>query len=285
MPRRAALPVGAILLAACAGCPPPKPAPVQFLPRHQAIETVNANNRRIGPGIRCTGVTADIRFKDPEDGGHHYVLDGPLVYVKPRSLYFDLRQLGSTAIRVGSNPGEYWLWVKPRSDTVWWGKYELLGSLEESDIPIRPDQLMEALGISELPAVPAEDGSPLYRVEPEHHQLIFYGSDRLGRTLISKEYWLDRRPPFLVRRVMFRDRQGRVLMSADLDEHRRPVDDPDLLMATRIRIRWPQNEGSMDLRIGRWESHLSWPADARAFQRPADARQSVQVDAHLEPPS
>jgi hypothetical protein len=276
--------VACLTLVACTGCPPPPP-PVQFLPRQQAVDIVNANNRRIGPGIRCKAVTADIRVRDNEGVRHHFILDGPLVHVKPRSLYFDLRQLGSTAIRVGSNPVEYWLWIKPERDTVWWGKYDLLVGLEENDIPIRPDELIEALGIRELPTEPDYSGSPLYRVADEYHQLIFFGLDDLGRGVISKEYWLDRRPPFLIRRIVFRDRQARVLMHAELDAYQAAADAPDVLMASRIRVRWPEAEGSMDLRIGRWENSLSLPPDAAAFQRPQGARRYIQVDSHLEPPA
>lgn len=275
---------GALCLVACACCIKPPLEPVRFLPRDQAVDIVNDNNARIGPGIRCKGVTADIRFRDHDGVRRHFLLDGPLVYVKPRSLYLDLRQFGSTAVRVGSNPHEYWLWVKPRTDTLWWGKYELLAGLEENDIPIRPDQLIEALGIEELPTEPDITGSPIYRVAEEHHQLIFCQLDAAGPALISKEYWLDRRPPFLIRRIVFRDRQGRVWMHAELDEHRPAADVPALLMASRIRIRWPEAEGSMDLRIARWENSLSLSPDAPAFQRPSGAGRYIQVDSRLEPP-
>lgn len=259
--------------------------PPQFFPRSVAIARVNENNARIGPGIRCKGVTANIRMKDNHGQERRFMLDGALVFVKPRSLYFDLRQLGSTAVRVGSNPEEYWLWIKPERDTVWWGRYDRLDTLRDSDMPIRPDQLVEALGVDTLEMSPTEIGSPLYRVTSDWHQLVYYELDRMGYGVIEKEYWLDRRPPFLIRRIIFRDALGRVVMSARLDDYIPAADDASVFMPSRIRADWPREDGSMDLRIRRWENRATTPPpNAPAFDRPRNVTESIQVDAEPKPP-
>jgi hypothetical protein len=274
------------LLCAVTGCPPTTPRePPQFLPRHVAIARVNENNARIGPGIRGKGITADIRIRDDRGQRRQFLLDGALVFVKPRSLYFDLRQLGSTAVRVGSNPDEYWLWIKPERDTVWWGRYDRLDGLHESDIPIRPDRLIDALGVGTLPFSPAQSGSPLYRVTPDWHQLVFFEIGDDGHGVIEKEYWLDRRPPFLIRQIVYRDAQGREVMAACLDSFIPAVDDPGVLLPSRIRAYWPREDGFMDLRIRRWENRsVTLPPDAPAFARPSNVTESIQVDAGPEPP-
>lgn len=275
-----------LLLAAVTGCPPeqhpPMPAqPVQSLTRDAAIAKVNANNSRIGPAIRCRSVAADIRIKDDSGQRRQFMLEGPLVFLKPRSLYFDLRQFGSTAVRVGSNDTEYWLWIKPERDTLWWGEYDRLTRLPPSAIPIRPDRLIEALGLSDLPATSDIFGSPMYRVTDEWNQVIFFAMDLTGQAVIEREYYLDRRPPFLARMIVFRNREGREVMIAHLDDYQPATNDGTVQMPGRIRVQWPLQESSMDMRVHRWENNVSIAPDAAAFRRPTGARHNERVDENV----
>jgi hypothetical protein len=74
-------------------------------------------------------------------------------------------------------------------------------------------------------------------------------------------------------------------MAARLDNYIRAADDPGVLLPSRIRAYWPREDGSMDLRIRRWENRSTTPPpDAPAFERPRGTRESIQVDAGPAPP-
>jgi len=267
-----------------AGCPP-QPQPAEWIPFHEAVYRVNANNARIDKAILGQGVSASGKFVDDEGRTHSYLLGGSILLLKPRYLYMNLQHgLGETVIRAGSNAQRYWLWIKPRIDTLWWGKYEHLDKADPEAMPLRPDQLIEALGIDELPEDTAGPEGPIYRVVPDYDQLLFIRYTPTNQGYIAKEYWLDRRRPYLIRRIVFRDTQGRVQMRSELSGHA-PVAPSGPLVAKRIVIEWPQDEGVMRLSIGRWKWRQDVGPDSAAFAFPhAKAAKQVQVDRRYDLP-
>lgn len=275
--RFASVAPAALCLALLSGCPSPQTIPPLDLPRTRAVELLNRNNARISRANQAKAVTARGYFTDDRGRKHSFNLQGGLLYHKPRSLYFDLRQLGQTVMRFGSNATHYWLWIKPQIDTFWWGTYVRLDELSPQKIPIRPDLLIEALGFEELPVGPVADAELIYRVTQDHNQFLWTRRDPDGRTILTKEYWLDRRPPHLTSRILARDARGRVTFQADLDDYR-PIRQLGALAAHRIVLRSLDPEWVMDLRIGKWVARENVTPEAAAFRRPPDRPKTFCVD-------
>ena len=281
------------------GCPPPEPS-FPFVPMQVAIARVNENNAKLASAVALKGspVDASGSFREREEARPtSFSLSGVLRVKKPRQLLLLLRDgLSGEVMQAGSNDGEYWLWVRPRINTLWWGTYANLASesaepdapgmpatcpatatapirnpesaMENSAtsgpsilwrgsdpvperMPLRPDHLIEVLGLTELPADTTGTRGPVYRPEPFWNVLIFLEYDAIGQAYIRKEYWLDRAAPFLVRQVVFRSVDGREQMHARLDGHR-PVKGAEGLAAHHIRIDWPLAESWLELRIHRF---------------------------------
>ncbi len=267
------------------GCPP-QPLPVEQISFADAIYRVNQNIARIDRTILAQGVAASGKFVDDDGKEHPYSLSGVILVLKPRYLYMDLRHgLGETMVRAGSNGRRYWLWIKPEVDTLWWGKYEHLDKHDLETMPFRPDQLIEAMGLDELPEETLGAEGPMYRVEPEHDQLFFIKYTPEDQGYIAKEYWLDRRKPYLVRRIVFRDQEGRVQMQSSLSRHA-PVERSEALVATRIVVEWPKDKAVMDLSIRSWKWREGVGPDSQAFEFPYDkGKEQLQVDRHHDQPS
>lgn len=149
--------VGALALG---GCPPVKPLPPpEILPSATLVTKYNARAEAIQklwskchieiriPTFESGKPTAEARVT----GSKNYALDGNFILRKPRDLYLEGRTLlpPTPVFGLFSNSEKYWLWVKPDVSTEWSGRYDGPGS---SKFFMRPDRLLEALGIFSLPS-------------------------------------------------------------------------------------------------------------------------------------
>ena len=153
----------AVCLAGLAGCEPPELQPQEFLSRRDVLTMYNARAEAITKlWSKCH---IDVRMPkfndDPADpkvtGYDTYSADGHFVFTKPRNLV-----LQGEALFVGpvfglhSNDQEYWFWVKPEVSTEYKGRY---GGRGEGRFVMRPDRLLEALGVFAVPT----DGRVMFR--------------------------------------------------------------------------------------------------------------------------
>jgi len=295
---------GAALLLACGGCPPeakPPPAPRQT---EAVVLRYNANALGFGETIRAKNVSVAMKLRDAQGTRRRFDLSGVLWFQPPRRLYLSLKQFGPV-LQIGSNEQEYWVWwIEPRRQ-MWWGRYEHLGKPCAEAMPIRPDHLLAMLGITPLPTGEGALLGPLRQVRDAEDTLIYFrwpmasrrptgdgvellpadpSAEPPGR--IQREYWLDRYPPFVPRRILFRDAIGDVLTEARLSDHE-PVGENGPLLAREITVTLPQVDGWLRMRLGR----ASFRGDyhPKLFERPRGARlmgsEAIQVDAACEIPT
>ena len=265
-----------VVLPGLMGCPPPdRTVPVQFLSMAEAVQAVNANVRRLQAGLRSNSV--QVQAELVYDGQkRRFDLQGKLGFLKPNHLYLLLEHsLGTeAALQIGSNDRECWVWARTQMNKLWYGERDDFSRLDAEAIPVHPNHLIESLGLTEIPGKPFLDG-PFFTVWDEENQLIFIGFDARDQGFVRKEYWLDRRPPFLVRRIVFRWPDGRVAMRTHLDDYRGLEGGP--LFAHHIRIEWPAKEGYMDLRF---RKVVLWPKLGPShpyFQRPTGADEVERI--------
>jgi len=287
--RCALLATATVLLPACVPEPPPLAPPPARLA--DVMARVNANNERIDAvyAARCAlaGVLTD------ENGRARRVdLQGPLRYAKRRQLYLDLQALGGLAgaARIGSNAARYWMAIEGgERDRFVWGKYEHLDEADVREFPLRPDMLIEALGVNSLPGPRAGLLEPVRRSTTDYDELMYLRFSEDGRLVIDREYYIDRRPPFLIRRIVLRDAAGAEAMVARLNDYK-PIGGNGPLTAKTIELSWPQQQATLQLKL--WARKLiEWDSARRekVFAFPARLLASHdrvrQIDAHHDEPT
>lgn len=249
-----------------------EPGPV--LPLGSAIALANANAAGLPAGLQALGsarghVTVDSQEK------RHFDCDANLLVIPPRHLRLDLRTLGQTQVLFGSNEQVYWLHVVPQVDTYWWGRYAEIELTDIANIPIRPDMIVEALGIVGLPTDTTGSEGPFQRVEGEHQQLLFVTYDPAGQGRLYKEYWLSRRGDRRIEQIIFRDDLGREQMRSRLSDYR-PLGGDGPLLPHRVDVTWPERDAHLLLRVRTWKPQPALTPEHRAFQPPYTGEQQYK---------
>jgi hypothetical protein len=155
-----------------------------------------------------------------------------MFYRAPYYFRLDLKKLGDRQALIGSNESHYWVYTR-EDDAFACGA---AGGVNE-DWPLRSDQLIEALGLTPIPAGGA--GAEM-TVQADHQRVAFDG----------KEYWLDRRAPRLVRKVIFRGSDGAVAMSSDLGDYQ--AAQGGAYLPHRINAEWPRRNARLWFDVSRW---------------------------------
>ena len=251
------------------GCPP---APRRFapepIPLRDAVRIVNDNHARITGTLRAQGAV-DGRFtlSDGRRGSYH--LDGVLFYLAPRYVRFDLKRFGDRKFLFGSNAEDYW-YYNPEEEAYECGRHGEDDQLAPL-IPVRPDQMADALGLTILPTETSGDSRVrlVQRVVDDFQQVLFLIHDDAGEVTLEKEYWLDGYPPRLIRRVVFRDGDGVVTMQSQLDDYKAAGPDGPLLPHT-VTADWLDPEGRLRFRVSRWTVHEDIGPESIQFRVPRE---------------
>lgn len=251
---------------------PPDPMPLA-----EAAAVVNRNIARIPATLRAIG-PVDGHVTVPERGRRTYHLDGVLFFRGPRFFRFDLKGLGETQILIGSNHRDYWCLSKFDETTVC-GRHGIAEDLPPG-LPARPDQLIDALGLTPIP-VPGAPAAPalgtggahpvrvVQRVADHEQQLLFLVHDGQGNILIEKEYWVDRFPPHFVRKVIFRDADGVVEMESTLEDYR-SVGEAGFQVPHRMTAEWPRLGARLRFDVRKWTLHPQIGPAAPQFVTPTE---------------
>ena len=265
-------------LGLCACGPTEEPVAV-FLPMPQAIDRVNRNNEQISGRLYGSGRwSGKITFED----GSFKTFDGnfDLHYARPNRLCFQTRGLGGKYFEAGCNDDECWFWEQFEKDVMTIGtRQAMAGAARERGIPINADDLVEALGVQRVNPDTTGTAGARYRVDANHHQLLYEQVVGESQAVITKEYWLSRHEPFLIERVLYRSADGRILMSAQLADHVR-LAEGGALVSKRVEIEWPLNRCALELEFDRLE--LYDDRDKIEFVAP-DRRQAL--DPRHRPPA
>ncbi len=244
------------------GCAEAERVPM-FTPMREGLGILEANRRLVTCGLKATG---SVWLEFVEEGKkRRFDLDAKLQMLPPGHMRFVLQSaLGADEVEVGMNALKWWVLLQRPESQYFEGHPGAPGIAIAGNVPLRPEQLIESLGLSELPVI-----GPGQRVVDEYQQLLFLGIAMDNRWVIEKEYWLDRYEPRLIRRILFRDEEGRVSLSADVSDYRE-VGAKGLLLPFELRFSWPAEEALMVYEIDRWEERASLGLTHRAFASPRD---------------
>lgn len=268
MRRRCGATLAAVVL--LAGCRDPEKleGPLEpVLPQEVSLAIAQANARAVRMTLRATGSTTG-RFSGESGEGRSFDLDGVLFFHPPRNLRFDLRSIAGSELLIGCNETHYWYRTSREGGSYVCRRHGDPEGDGETGIGRRSAELAEALGLTP-PGAPFGDGSiRVQRVEGDVQQVLLIApASGTDTARLDKEYWLDRRSPRLIRRVVFRDALGRTVMESLLDDYRRLGPDGPYL-PHRVELSWPLDAAEIHYRIRGWRSEPDVAADGPQFQPP-----------------
>lgn len=256
------------IVAGCIRPPKPTPRPIPEEPASAAtvIERYNANADRMPSDVLFSSrLSAEAGFIDEDDQIHHFDGDGRLLLVKPTYLHLEIRHgLGGNMLEIGADGKRYWLYYR-QSKKVWWGKFEHLDRAEARDMLIRPDRVIAALGLTQLPVGSGRLFGPCFLVpnRPIPHTLhpqyalSYYWRPEGQTPRLEREYGISRASPFLAERIVFGDKHGRIGCVATL-AHLGPVgvrkeviEGPAPIMPHQIYLRLAKEQNYLSLKLNR----------------------------------
>jgi len=247
------------LTVALCGCQQAGPGrSLDLIPTRDAAQIVNANAAKITGTLRASG-SVDGYFTTPEGRRRNYHVDGTLFYLAPHYFRFDLKSFGDRQILLGSNAAYFWFYSK--QDDVYYCGHQ--GEEEDLpvEIPVRPDQLIDALALA-----------PIGNEDSES-----FNSDDRGRFQLRKEYWGDRDSSLLIHRVLFRDPTGAVTMQSSLDKYKPLSPDGPLLPCSMIAD-WPAARAHMRFRVDKWTLVEQVRPGGPQFATPAECFANEHTD-------
>lgn len=211
-------------------------------PMAAVVAAVNANNEKIPTLWASLNYSATVN----DHGSVHSVSggDGILLYSRPANFRLVAKkEFVGTVFDLGTNGKEYWLEVVPGTNRMWWGRYDDLvrTPVGKSPIPIRPDLVLEVLGVGvidtdfNLPPVP----TMRFNNEQDAYMLVF-NVHAPDRWIALKEVWYDRATR-RAKLVVLYDADGRAVLRAGLS------------MYTKVQVpgeeekNWPEMAGDFKL--------------------------------------
>lgn len=250
--RLPAMGLSCAMLVTLTGCPPPATEFLDPLPQREAVAVVNDNIGRIKGTLRASGPLGGY-FRSPQGNRRNFDVDGTLFFLAPKNMRLDLKALGGTQVLFGSNAERFWYYSKQDGDYYLSRRHESLAQLD-GPIPISPTQIIEALGLTPIPSAGGdpETSGPMQRIYEDYQILFFAVRGESGQPMLQKEYWLDRRDPRLVRRVVFLDADGDVEMESVLSGYA-ALGEGGPLLPGEIEVNWPKAESFLRFRIRKWE--------------------------------
>jgi hypothetical protein len=258
MPRRSSGRWLALLLLSIAGCPP-RPdgiyrGPTQSL--DQVVAGINRNNRALPTLWARHYFEANIVEKSAEGQTTTFVNGGgALMVLKPRDFYFTGGKEGTGVrlVEMGSNNSEFWLTI-PQRNTIWHGRHRPATRPTAANMPLRPDLVLEVLGIGDIDANLVAEPAPVLRFNnDERVYMIVWQARGADRWYAVKEIWYDL-ATLLPLKVLLFDGDGRVVLRANLSKHQSIAlegipQDAWPKVATDLRLFFPQTRSTLWLEL------------------------------------
>src|SRR5688572_20216267 len=184
--------VVALLSAGCrpivGGRRPPYEGPTE--PMWKVVQQVNANNAKVNT-LRCAH-SFQATLVDDKGKSRSFSGDGYLLFMKPENLLLTAGGI-IKFFEVGANEERYWFTAFPDEvSTQWWGEKRKFSDQAAKQIPIRPDLVLEVLGVSTVNEDFLEPPVPTMRFNNDAWAYMFVWNRPLNnRWVAEKEVWYD----------------------------------------------------------------------------------------------
>jgi hypothetical protein len=244
-----------LCVAGCCKCPGPPVGywgPIDPLP--VVVQKINQNNSALPTLYAHHYLEANIH--DPKTGKDHFInSNGDVFVLKPRDLLLRAKHdpIGEV-FQIGSTDDRYWMSIFVEQDTMWWGWHRNSDKPCAGKMSIRPDLVGEVLGISELTPNLLDVPAVTMRFNNDYdvYMLVWNAKDTT-HWYAQKEVWYDRQT-CLPRKVLLFDKDGRIVLRANLSEHG-PVEVPGRAreawpkIATYYELFFPETKSNMTIRL------------------------------------
>jgi hypothetical protein len=210
----------------------------------EIVAKINQNNSQIPTLWAHQDFEGSI--VDDKHNAHAVSAHGVILYRAPDELRIvansDFEQ---PVFELGTTADYYWLKVNPELDTLWWGIQNVGNPRASEQIPIRPDLILDVLGIGVMDTHLMVEPFPVLRFNNDADAYmvdsIVHETDRL---VVRKEIWYDR-ATLEPRLVLLFDNNGRVVLRAHLSEFAAVAGDGGARMATRYSLLFPDTGSTM----------------------------------------
>lgn len=192
-----------------------------------------------------------------------YDTEGHLFLIKPDRLFLHGQVLGQEVFKLGMNDERFWLWIRPRINTIWTGRR---GGEGERRFVLSPADLLAVLGVFPVELAAGEPAA--FDTQPRQYVLT---QQRLlgGEKVPLKRTWFDRRTLRPVRIDVFDESGARVVM-AELMRYER-LGETDVCTAYRIRF-YGDDEVDLVLQLSDVNLDKEPPRGVFLYKAPPDAR-------------
>jgi len=203
----------------------------------QVIEVVNRNNLQVH----------DFQTTEARLSGRGFPsLRASLAFERPKRFRLRADSAFGPELDLGSNDERFWFWVKRnRPPAIYYCRHDCFDdSPARQSIPIEPDWLIEALGITHFdPALPHQGP---YALAADRLEIRTVRDTPAGPAI--KATVVDANTGWVVEQRMY-DPQGRLTASATAEGHRQ---DPlsGLVMPTVVKVHSPAEDFSMEVDLG-----------------------------------
>jgi hypothetical protein len=196
-------------------------------PMDIVIQGINDNSNRIPTLWTQLDFTASII--DPQKHTTTAISgDGILMYSRPNSLLVTCdKDVAGQVFQLGSNNDQFWVKIRSSGDAFnyWWGHYANLGKPGCKEIPIRPDLVLEVLGVGMYRSNFLQLPVPVMRFDNSADAYVFDINQPVGdRWETQEEIWYDRQTKLPIK-VLLYEVDGRVALKADLSQQTPVVTD------------------------------------------------------------
>lgn len=244
------LPLLACLLAVLPGCmavrrvhPPAYTGPTQTM--EDVVAEINRNNLPIRTLWARHSYAALIY--DQKGKSHQFSGDGYLLFRKPEDLLLTANVVTEKAFEIGSNAERYWFTV-PREERMWWGEKANFDPNKAKDIPIRPDLLIDVLGVLDVDTNFKQPPVPVMRFNNDADAYMFTWNIPLAdRWIAVKEVWYDRQTK-LPKTILLFDENGRVVVRAWLTKHQAVAGQRGQI-ASQFELYFPENKSQLSFHL------------------------------------
>ena len=250
--------VAVLALAACNGPKAPSTAPYvrpeQTLSLAELIERINSANAQIRSlyleSEGGAGFEANLR-ESRQQSARFVNGDIVAIYLAPDKLRLKGKKAGAGDVfDLGSNGERFWLHL-PTEKLLYTGSFDGLDPEAARQLPVRPDLVLEVLGIVPLESDLLKTPAPMLRVNPDSDvYMLTYAEPVDGpppRWSIVKEVWYDRQT-LLPKLVVLFDAHGDPVLRAYLSQHKQIGQDGPLL-ASRYDLYFPETGSNMWFRF------------------------------------
>lgn len=244
---------------ALAGCngkrpPPQKPyiPPQKTLSLSELIEALNARNAAVGSLYLASegGGGFEANLRETRDQRARFV-NGDIVaiYLAPDRMRLKGKKAGAGDVfDLGSDGARFWMHLPTEKQLVT-GTFQGMHPENARQLPIRPDLVLEVIGIGTVSTDLLEPPAPMLRFNPDQDVYMLTWAEPTdgppARWNVLKEVWYDR-STLLPKLVVLFDQHGDPVLRAYLSRHL-PIGDTGAQIASRYELYFPESGSTMFL--------------------------------------